>query len=133
MRRLMKEYKDSRDTPTNISLGPIGSNISHWEAIIQPESGSIYSGGTFFLDIKFPSEYPFRPPRIFFNTKIYHPNIGANGSISLDILYCSWSPALTVGKCLLSILSLLEDPNADDPMVPEIASLYKTNRDKYAT
>lgn len=97
--------------------------------VAQPDSP--YSGGVYFLTIHFPTDYPFKPPKISFTTRIYHPNINSNGSICLDILRDQWSPALTVSKVLLSICSLLTDPNPDDPLVPEIAQTYKTNRQRY--
>ncbi|KAI5108219.1 ubiquitin-conjugating enzyme E2 D3 isoform X1 [Silurus meridionalis] len=92
---------------------------------------SPYQGGVFFLTIHFPTDYPFKPPKVAFTTRIYHPNINSNGSICLDILRSQWSPALTISKVLLSICSLLCDPNPDDPLVPEIARIYKTDTEKY--
>ncbi|TIA70152.1 hypothetical protein E3P89_02550 [Wallemia ichthyophaga] len=94
------------------------------------KSQSPYDGGVFFLNITFPTDYPFKPPKVSFQTKIYHPNINSNGSICLDILKDQWSPALTISKVLLSICSMLTDPNADDPLSPEIAH---PNRQRYET
>ncbi len=94
-------------------------------------SDSPYSGGVFFVTITFPPDYPFKPPKVQFQTKVYHPNINSQGSICLDILKEQWSPALTISKVLLSICSLLTDPNPDDPLVPEIAQYYKGDRQRY--
>ncbi|KAK8560896.1 hypothetical protein V6N13_026331 [Hibiscus sabdariffa] len=94
---------------------------------------SPYAGGVFLVSIHFPPDYPFKPPKVSFRTKVFHPNINSNGSICLDILKEQWSPALTISKVLLSICSLLTDPNPDDPLVPEIAHMYKTDKNKYET
>ena len=92
---------------------------------------SPYVGGVFFLNIHFPTDYPFKPAKFNFTTRIYHPNVNSNGAICLDILNDQWSPALTISKVLLSVVSLLIDPNPDDPLVPEVARIYKSDRTKY--
>src|SRR6266542_3455906 len=132
LKRIFKELQDlGRDPLLTICAGPIGNDLFHWRATMMGPSESLYSGGIFFLDIHFPKEYPCKPPKINFITKVYHPNINSNGIISLDILGDKWSPALTISKMLLSISSLLPDPNPDDPLVPEIAHVYKTDRPLY--
>ncbi|AAF79390.1 F15O4.3 [Arabidopsis thaliana] len=119
--------------------------------MIQGPNGTPYASGIFRLDIEFPEDYPFKPPKVnfvvynintfydlFFNstfkTPIYHSNIKSSGSICIDILKDKWTPSLTVEKLinkshvLLSITVLLADPNPNDPLVPEIGQLFKNNR-----
>jgi len=131
-KRILKELKDlQKDPPTSCSAGPVAEDMFHWQATIMGPADSPYSGGVFLVSIHFPPDYPFKPPKVAFRTKVFHPNINSNGSICLDILKEQWSPALTISKVLLSICSLLTDPNPDDPLVPEIAHMYKTDRTKY--
>ncbi|KAL8494984.1 hypothetical protein ACS0TY_019232 [Phlomoides rotata] len=131
-KRILKELKDlQKDPPTSCSAGPVGEDMFHWQATIMGPQDSPYAGGVFLVTIHFPPDYPFKPPKVAFRTKVFHPNINSNGSICLDILKEQWSPALTISKVLLSICSLLTDPNPDDPLVPEIAHMYKTDRAKY--
>ncbi|CAI9756772.1 unnamed protein product [Fraxinus pennsylvanica] len=133
-KRIQKELKDlQKDPPVSCSAGPVGEDMFHWQATIMGPSDSPFAGGVFLVTIHFPPDYPFKPPKVSFKTKVFHPNINSNGSICLDILKEQWSPALTVSKVLLSICSLLTDPNPDDPLVPEIAHMYKTDRAKYET
>ncbi|XP_048191938.1 ubiquitin-conjugating enzyme E2 D4-like isoform X1 [Perognathus longimembris pacificus] len=132
--RLQRELLElSQDPPAHCSAGPVEEDIFHWQATIIGPENSPYQGGVFFLSIEFPRDYPFEPPKVSFITKIYHPNISRTGSICLDILGSEWSPALTVSKILLSICSLLCDPNPDDPLVPEIAKTYLMDRTTYET
>ncbi|KAH9732378.1 UBC core domain-containing protein [Citrus sinensis] len=184
-KRILKELKDlQKDPPTSCSAGPVAEDMFHWQATIMGPPDSPYAGGVFLVSIHFPPDYPFKPPKVAFRTKVFHPNINSNGSICLDILKEQWSPALTIsklswsyafsnyghshicfiliwmmgvfhyahGQCkdvilslyrtklesaglwiqvLLSICSLLTDPNPDDPLVPEIAHMYKTDKAKY--
>lgn len=131
-KRITKELKDLRtDPPAQCSAGPVADDLFHWQATIIGPQDSPYRCGMFQLNIYFPPDYPFKPPKIAFTTRVYHPNINSNGSICLDILRSQWSPALTISKVLLSISSLLCDPNPEDPLVPDIARLYKNDRVKY--
>jgi ubiquitin-conjugating enzyme E2 D/E len=133
LRRIQKELQDlQRDPPGNCSAGPVEeANLFQWTGTIMGPEDSPYHGGVYFLNVQFPSDYPFKPPKLTFTTRIYHPNINSNGSICLDILKDQWSPALTISKVLLSISALLTDANPDDPLVPEIAHVYKTDRARY--
>ncbi len=130
--RIESELKEMQENPVvNCSAGPIGNDIYEWHATIIGPSGSPYENGIFKLRINFPADYPFKPPKVTFETKIFHPNINSSGGICLDILKDQWSPALTISKVLISICSLLCDPNPDDPLVPDIARMYVRDRDKY--
>ena len=131
--RIQRELVDlTRDPPSNCTAGPINaSDLYKWEGMIFGPSETPYQGGVFKLLIHFGADYPFKPPQIQFQTKIYHPNINAAGAICLDILKSQWSPALTISKVLLSISSLLSEPNPGDPLVPDIAAQYRSNRAAY--
>jgi len=132
LKRINKELADiGRDPPANCSAGPEGNDLFHWQATLMGPPDSPYEGGVFFLDIQFPQDYPFKPPKVRFTTKIYHCNVNDQGGICLDILKGEWSPALTVSKVLLSICSLLTDPNPDDPLVADIARVYKNDKNKH--
>lgn len=131
-KRIQKELAEiSLDPPCNCSAGPKGDNIYEWVSTIVGPSGSPYSGGVFFLDITFPHDYPFKPPKIVFRTRIYHCNVNSQGQICLDILKDQWSPALTISKVLLSICSLLTDCNPNDPLVGSIAQQYLADREAH--
>ena len=131
IKRLNNELHN-RDNYENISVVPIGDDMFHWSGSIMGPLNSPYTGGLFIIDINFPTNYPFKPPTIKFKTKIYHPNIDMNGNICLDILeQCGWSPALTIFNVLLSIRSLLVNPDPNNQFVPDIARQYINDYNKY--
>lgn len=133
--RIQKELKMLQENPSlNCSAGPIADNLFQWQATIMGPEDSPYAGGVFYMNIEIPKTYPFKPPKIWFRTKIYHPNINPNsGAICLDILKDGggWVPSLTIEKVLLSICSLLTDANPDDPLVPDVARQYKNDKAQF--
>ncbi|CAK4067743.1 unnamed protein product [Aphanomyces euteiches] len=92
---------------------------------IRGPKGTPYENGQFVLEIKIPKTYPFEPPKVRFETKIWHPNISSQtGAICLDILKDAWSPALTIKTTLLSIQALLSAAEPNDPQDAEVAKMY---------
>ncbi|KAI9279296.1 ubiquitin-conjugating enzyme E2E 1, isoform CRA_c [Sporodiniella umbellata] len=128
---LKKKTAEKSMTSSAKSAGPKGDNLYEWVSTIAGPADSPYAGGIFFLDVHFPQDYPFKPPKVVFRTRIYHCNINSQGAICLDILKDNWSPALTISKVLLSICSLLTDANPHDPLVGSIAQEYLTNREEH--
>ena len=106
-------------------------DITHWTGYIDGPQRSPYEGGRFYLMINFPSDYPIKPPQVQFTTPIYHPNISTKGEICIDILHSQWSPALSIRALLLSICSLLTDPNLDHGLNQEALKRCQTNRDQF--
>ena len=130
IQRIQREYVELQRHPLKYTTaGPVDEDdITKWNATIVGPDETPYAGGIFHLTIVFPKEYPYRPPKLRFVTKLYHCNVSATGSICLDILKTEWSPVLTISKVLLSLLSLLDDPEPTDPLVPDIAELYLNDR-----
>ncbi|KAI8970657.1 ubiquitin-conjugating enzyme/RWD-like protein [Trametes punicea] len=129
LKRIHREIADLRKEDLGaIKLGPSGDDIFHWHATIPGTEGSVYEGGVFQVEITLGHDYPFSAPRVAFKTRIYHMNINERGSVCIDILKHNWSPALSLFKVILSLSSLLTDPNPKDPLVPSIATEYVRNR-----
>ena len=133
LKRIQKELTEfNNDPPEGFSAGPVDdSDMFKWEACITGPEESPYEGGNFQLSIEFPKDFPFKPPKVEFTTKVYHPNVKSTGTICLDILKDAWSPDITVSKILLAIQNLLINPNIDHPLEPEIAELYKKDKNAY--
>lgn len=103
-------------------------NLYLWQAKVAGPVGTCFEGGVFHLEISYPAEYPFKPPKLLFKTKIYHPNIDEDGEICLSLLKEQWKPGVTTEKVLLSVLALLAEPNPETPLVVEIGRVFKEDR-----
>ncbi|CAL1710725.1 unnamed protein product [Somion occarium] len=129
IKRIHREIADLRKEDLGaIKLAPSSDSLFNWKATIPGPEGSCYEGGVFEVDINLAPDYPFSAPRMTFRTRIYHMNISDRGGICIDILKHNWSPALSLYKVILSLSSLLTDPNPKDPLVPSIATEYVRNR-----
>ncbi|KAK3601813.1 hypothetical protein CHS0354_041728 [Potamilus streckersoni] len=113
------------------SAGPLEDDLLHWQASIQGPADSPYAGGQFWLKIQFSADYPLKPPKVWFSTKIFHPNVDEKGKICVDFLLSEWKPSFTVMYILQALCSLLLHPNADNPAVPQIADMYQKDREKF--
>ena len=133
LKRIQKELAEfNKEPPEGFSAGPEDeSDMFKWVASITGPEESPYEGGTFNLSMEFPKDFPFKPPKVEFTTKVYHPNVKSTGTICLDILKDAWSPDISVSKILLAIQNLLINPNIEHPLEPEIANQYKDNRKAY--
>ena len=106
-------------------------DLSTWKAMIDGPIGTPFEKGKFTLEIKFNDSYPIKPPSVKFLDKIFHPNVYLDGKICVDILQGAWRPVQNVSTILVSIRSLLIDPNPNSPANREAASLFLQNREEY--
>lgn len=131
-RRLMRDFKKlQEDPPAGISGTPSEGDIMQWNAVIFGPHDTPFEDGTFKLSMNFSEEYPNKPPLVKFVSKMFHPNIYADGSICLDILQNRWSPTYDVSAVLTSIQSLLDEPNPNSPANSQAAQLYQENKREY--
>ena len=133
LKRIEKELKKfNEEEPEGLTAGPPDdSDMFKWDASLTGPENSPYEGGTFNLSMEFPKDYPFKPPKVEFTTKVYHPNVKSTGTICLDILKDAWSPDISVSQILIAIQNLLINPNIDHPLEPEIAKQYTENKAAY--
>jgi ubiquitin-conjugating enzyme E2 D/E len=114
IRRIMREFQEA--VAEGFGVFVTDGDVCQWKVLLPGPAGSPYELGTFVVSFQFPSDYPFKPPKVRFLTPIYHCNINDAGSVCLDILKSSWSPALTSTKVLHSLQALMTNPNPSDPL-----------------
>jgi len=133
LRRIMKEFSEIKSNIENepvdnhrlIDIKTINDNIYLMEIIFLGPKDSPYEENVNIISIKIPNEYPNKAPTMKFTNKIFHPNISSEGTICLDILKDNWRPIYTLRTIIISIISLLSDPNPDSPLNSEAAKLYR--------
>jgi ubiquitin-conjugating enzyme (huntingtin interacting protein 2) len=133
-RRIAKEVADiEKDEQSNITVLPIhDGDLMHLKGSFNGPPDTPYDGGKYTIDVKIPSDYPFRPPVMKFDTKIWHPNVSSvTGAICLDTLGTAWSPVLTIKSALISLQSLLSTPEPKDPQDAEVAGMLLKNPEQF--
>ncbi|PGH33769.1 ubiquitin-conjugating enzyme E2 C [[Emmonsia] crescens] len=132
-KRLQSELMQLMMSPSpGISAFPdADGNLLSWTATISGPTETPYEGLTFKLSFAFPSNYPYAPPTVLFKTPIYHPNVDFSGRICLDILKDKWSAVYNVQSVLLSLQSLLGEPNNASPLNGQAAELWDNNPEEY--
>ncbi|KAL0696830.1 hypothetical protein Bca4012_064010 [Brassica carinata] len=113
-----------------ISAFPEEDNIFCWKGTITGSKDTVFEGTEYRLSLSFSNDYPFKPPKIKFQTTCFHPNVDVYGNICLDILQDKWSSAYDVRTILLSIQSLLGEPNISSPLNTQAAQLW-SNQEEY--
>eukprot|EP00009_Paramoeba_aestuarina_P006525 CAMPEP_0201508888 /NCGR_PEP_ID=MMETSP0161_2-20130828/2090_1 /ASSEMBLY_ACC=CAM_ASM_000251 /TAXON_ID=180227 /ORGANISM="Neoparamoeba aestuarina, Strain SoJaBio B1-5/56/2" /LENGTH=164 /DNA_ID=CAMNT_0047903669 /DNA_START=78 /DNA_END=572 /DNA_ORIENTATION=- len=144
--RLMREYQElACNPPEGITAGPPDeSNFFEWDAIVIGPPGTPYEGGAFEAKMTFPQNYPHAPPKMVFSTRMWHPNIYQNGEVCISILHPPgedpnhyetpqerWSPAQSVEKILISVMSMLAEPNDESPANIDAAKMWRNNREEF--
>lgn len=132
-KRLWKELEEINNSNSNEFIaGPKNvEDMYNWQATIVGPKSSPYEEGIFKLDIIFPYEYPFKPPKVTFNTLIFHPAINFEGIICMDILINKWNPTFYISKVLNEIIDLLDKPSNKVPFVPQIAVILNEDREVF--
>ncbi|KJZ74489.1 Ubiquitin-conjugating enzyme E2-18 kDa [Hirsutella minnesotensis 3608] len=145
-RRLLQEYRAlTNNPPEGITAGPVSEDdLLHWECLIQGPEGTPFEGGVFPAELKFPKDYPLAPPSMKFLADVWHPNVYPSGLVCISILHPPgddpnhyehaserWSPIQSVEKILISVMSMLAEPNDESPANVEAAKMWRERRSEY--
>ncbi|KAF2673278.1 ubiquitin-conjugating enzyme [Microthyrium microscopicum] len=147
-KRLRHEYEGiTADPPDGIVAGPADEDdYFNWIALFNGPEGTPFEGGVFEAELKFPDDYPLKPPTMRFVHKMWHPNVYPDGKVCISILHPAgddpnhyelaserWSPIQSVEKILISVMSLLAEPNDESPANIEAAKMWRDHRQQYET
>ncbi|KTW30158.1 ubiquitin-conjugating enzyme E2-20 kDa [Pneumocystis carinii B80] len=119
------------DIPGISAFPDSDSNLLHWAGTIVGPIGTYYESLTFKISMNFPPNYPYSAPTITFTSPMWHPNVDMSGNICLDILKDKWSAVYNVQTILLSLQSLLGEPNNASPLNAQAAELWAKDPVEY--
>lgn len=132
-KRLTKELSELRKEENSEykTIDVEEGNMLRWNILLSPENAP-YNKGAFKIEIQFPPEYPFKPPKIHFQTRIYHPNIDEKGQICLPIISADhWKPATKTNQVLRSLMNLLSNPEPEHPLRANLAEEYTRDKKRF--
>ncbi|PAV57173.1 hypothetical protein WR25_14068 [Diploscapter pachys] len=132
-KRLQKELVDLRSCGVKAydRVECDESNLLRWTVTLAPDKEP-YNKGAFLVNIEFPADYPFKPPKIIFATKIYHPNIDEKGQVCLPIVSPdNWKPATRTEQVMVALLALINEPEPDHPLRADLAEEFTKDRKKF--
>lgn len=144
LRALSLEFKSLQEEPVEGFRVKLVNedNLMEWEVALFGPPDTLYEGGYFKAHVKFPADYPYSPPSIRFLTKVWHPNVYENGDLCISILHppiddpqsgelpCErWNPTQNVRTILLSVISLLNEPNTFSPANVDASVMYRRSKE----
>lgn len=129
----MKEMQSMVETPLEgIKIQINDADVTDIQALIEGPAGTPYAGGLFRVKLTLGKDFPQAPPKAFFITKIFHPNVAANGEICVNTLKKDWKPDLGIKHILLTIKCLLIVPNPESALNEEAGKLLLERYDDYS-
>jgi ubiquitin-conjugating enzyme E2 D len=117
---------EADNLPYISSIESVNDDLFIWDVTILGPENTPYAGGKFVLRVTFPTQYPFKPPLLHFQTKVYHPSVMTSTGEVCGAVLGSWGPTLTAEHCLMTVYSLLQVPSAEHPLEDEIAQQLAT-------
>ncbi|XP_012589013.1 PREDICTED: ubiquitin-conjugating enzyme E2 S [Condylura cristata] len=120
------------DPPDGIKVFPNEEDLTDLQVTIEGPEGTPYAGGLFRMKLLLGKDFPASPPKGYFLTKIFHPNVGANGEICVNVLKRDWTAELGIRHVLLTIKCLLIHPNPESALNEEAGRLLLENYEEYA-
>ena len=131
-KRLRKEAADAqRSTEPDLVLAPQQDNLQSWRAWVAGPTDTPFEGGVFKVKLVLPSDYPSAPPKGYFLTRIYHPNISKAGEICVNTLKKDWQSSLGIGHVLQVVRCLLINPFPESALNEEAGKLFMEDYDAY--